>query len=53
MITIKLSEDELKMIMCAIDLIIQNFGENKELDEINEKIYKELIKKKVGKHEKI
>lgn len=51
MITIKLSEEELKLVMCAIDIVLIKHGENKELDDIQEKIYKEIIKKKVGKYD--
>lgn len=39
-----LTAEEIRKLLYCIDLVIQNFGENKEL----EKIYKKLIKIKGG-----
>lgn len=37
----KLTKEEIKKILYCIDLVIQNFGDNEEL----EKIYSKLLKK--------
>lgn len=44
-IKVTLTKEEIKLLMCACDLIIQQFGENEELEEISEKLYSYLIKK--------
>lgn len=36
----KLTKEEIQKLIYCIDLIIQNFGENKELDELANKLIK-------------
>lgn len=42
----KLTKEEIQKLMYCIDLVIQNFGENEELENIYEKLIK--IKKEVN-----
>lgn len=41
----KLTKEEIQKLMYCIDLVIQNFGENEDLEELYEKLV--LMKKEV------
>lgn len=39
-----ITKEEIKMILCCIDLIIQNFGDNDELETLYDKLYNIMVK---------